>query len=263
MYGTLALSHRTVDDLREAAGGDAIDELRRLARPIEGLRVLNLSVTGFGTGTAELLSSSIPLLVDLGVDAHWQVIRASEDFAQISRAMYQALGGVQVHWTQEMTDTWLRYAAMNAGLLTEEFDVIVVHDPQPVAMRSYASDDYAAKWVLHPHLDLSSAQDDVWMLLRNHIEKFDAAVFDAPSFARPDLSLRTYIVPPAIDPNSARNMPLPDDVVRAVLEQYGVDPSARSSATSPPAMPRATSPASSPSGIASARRTRRRSSYLC
>lgn len=225
MYGTLALSHRTVDDLREAAGGDAIDELRRLARPIEGLRVLNLSVTGFGTGTAELLSSSIPLLVDLGVDAHWQVIRASEDFAQISRAMYQALGGVQVHWTQEMTDTWLRYAAMNAGLLTEEFDVIVVHDPQPVAMRSYASDDYAAKWVLHPHLDLSSAQDDVWMLLRNHIEKFDAAVFDAPSFARPDLSLRTYIVPPAIDPNSARNMPLPDDVVRAVLEQYGVDPS--------------------------------------
>ena len=83
MYGTLALSHRTVDDLREAAGGDAIDELRRLARPIEGLRVLNLSVTGFGTGTAELLSSSVPLLTDLGIDAQWQVVRASEDFVHV------------------------------------------------------------------------------------------------------------------------------------------------------------------------------------
>jgi trehalose synthase len=224
MYGTLALSHRTVDDLREAAGDGAIDELRRLSRPIEGLRVLNLSVTGFGTGTAELLSSSVPLLVDLGVDAHWQVVRASEDFVQVSRTMYQALGGVQVQWTQDMTDTWLRYAAMNAGLLTEDFDVIVVHDPQPAAMRSYAADATPAKWVMHSHLDLSSAQDDVWMLMRSHVESFDAAIFDAQSFTRPDLSLQTYIVPPAIDPNSARNMPLPDDVVRTVLEQYGVDP---------------------------------------
>ena len=225
MYGTLALSQRSIDDLRQAAGGDAIDELRKLARPIEGLRVLNLSVTGFGTGTAELLSSSVPLLSDLGIDAHWQVVRASEDFTHVSRAMYQALGGVSVHWTQDMTDTWLRYASMNADLLTEPFDVIVVHDPQPVAMRSFAREETSAKWVMHSHLDLSSAQDDVWMQLRNHIEKFDAAIFDAPAFSRPDISLETYIVPPAIDPNSARNMPLPDDVVHSILAQYGLDPS--------------------------------------
>ena len=61
MYGTLALSHRALDDLVDSAGRDTIDELRSLARPIEGLRVLNLSVTGFGTGTAELLSSSVPV----------------------------------------------------------------------------------------------------------------------------------------------------------------------------------------------------------
>ena len=38
---------------------------------------------------------------------------------------------------------------MNAGLLTEPFDVIVVHDPQPVAMRSFAGDATNAKWVMH------------------------------------------------------------------------------------------------------------------
>lgn len=224
MYGTLALSHRALDDLVDSAGRDTIDELRSLARPIEGLRVLNLSVTGFGTGTAELLSSSVPLMTDLGLDCSWQVVRTSEEFTHVTRAMYQALGGIYVPWTQEMTDTWLAYAAMNADLLTEPFDIVIVHDPQPAAIRSYVGDS-GARWLYHSHLDLSSAQDDVWMQLRHHIGQFDAAVFEAEHFQRDEnSSLKTYIVPPAIDPNSPRNMPLPDDVVRTVLERYGIDP---------------------------------------
>jgi trehalose synthase len=223
MYGTLALSHRALDELTDAVGEPAIRELRALARPLEGLRVLNLSVTGFGTGTAELLNSSVPLLVDLGLDCHWQVVRTSEDDAAASRAMYQALGGMYVNWTQEMTDAWLRFAATNADLLTEPFDVVVVHDPQPVAIRSFVGDSNA-RWVLHSHLDLSSAQDDVWLLVRRHAELFDAAVFEAPQFAREDLEVPVRVVPPAIDPNSARNMPLPDDMVGSVLQRYGIDP---------------------------------------
>ena len=40
MYGTLALSHRALDDLADTVDSSTIDELRALARPIEGLRVL-------------------------------------------------------------------------------------------------------------------------------------------------------------------------------------------------------------------------------
>jgi trehalose synthase len=224
MYGTLALSHRALDDLADSSGRDAIDELRALSRPIEGLRCLHLSLTGFGTGTSELLNSSVALMNDLGLDCHWQVVRASEDFVSVTRTMYQALGGVDVQWTHDMTDTWLRYASMNAELLTDEFDVIIVHDPQPLAIRSYAQTNARAKWIMHSHLDLSSAQDEVWMLLRPHVEKYDAAILSAPHFGRPDIDIKTYIIPPAIDPNSARNMPLPDDVIHTVLEQYGIDP---------------------------------------
>jgi trehalose synthase len=223
MYGTLALSHRALDDLVDAAGADTIDELRSLARPIEGMRILNLSVTGFGTGTAELLNSSVPLLSDLGLDCHWQVVRSSEDSTHVTRAMYQALGGVYVPWTQEMSETWLRYAEMNAELLTERFDVIIVHDPQPAALRAFAAAGSGAKWVMHSHLDLSSAQEDVWLALRSYIEPYDAVIFESASFLRPDISPRTYIVPPAIDPNSPRNMALPDEVIQAVLARYGID----------------------------------------
>ncbi len=223
MYGTLALSHRGLDEL-DGVGGVGVDELRRLARPVEGLRVLNLSMNGFGTGTAELLNSSVPLLVDLGLDVQWQVVRSSEEDLTVARAMYAALGGVYTTWTQEMTDTWLRNASMNADLLTEPFDVIIVHDPQPLALRSFVQTNTDAKWVMHSHLDLSSAQEDVWMLLRGHVEMYDAAIFSAPHFARPDVRIPSHVIEPAIDPKSARNMPLPDDVVRNVLEQYGIDP---------------------------------------
>jgi trehalose synthase len=224
MYGTLAIPQRALSDLVDAAGEPSITELRRLAEPLEALRVLNLSVTGFGTGTAELLNSAVPLLTDLGLDCHWQVVRGSEDTAHVTRAMYQALGGIYVPWTHEMTEKWERYASMNAELLTEQFDIIVVHDPQPAAIRSFVPEPESAKWVMHSHIDLSSAQEDVWLLLRPHIEKYDAAVFEARSFVREDLSVPIEIVPPAIDPASPRNMPLPDEVVRTVTERYGIDP---------------------------------------
>lgn len=224
MYGTLALSHRALDDLIDVAGQDTIDELRRLARPLEGLRVLNLSVAGFGTGNAELLNSSVPLMSDLGLDVQWQVVRSSEEDLPVARAMYQALGGIHTEWTHEMTERWQRYASMNADLLTEPFDTIIVHDPEPLAMRSYTKTNTDTTWIAHSHIDLSSAQEDVWMLLRPHIARYDTAIFPSPSFTRGDIRLKTYIVPPAIDPNSARNMPLQDEVVRSVLHQYGIDP---------------------------------------
>ena len=63
MYGTLALSHRALNDLEDSAGRDALDEIRALARPLEGLRVLNLSVTGFCTIMAmHWLTLSVPIL---------------------------------------------------------------------------------------------------------------------------------------------------------------------------------------------------------
>jgi trehalose synthase len=98
-----------------------------------------------------------------------------------------------------------------------------VHDPQPLAIRSFVPDD-TAKWVMDCHLDLTSAQTDVWMLLRTHVEKFDRAIFGSPNFVRGDMPVETRIVTPAIDPTNARNMPVPESVMRDVLVQYGIDP---------------------------------------
>ncbi len=93
MYGTLSLTPRSLKDYVPVAGKDRIDELVELAAPLRGLRVLNLSVTAFGTGVAELLRSSSPLFCDLGLDWRWQIVRADEEATQVNKMMYRALAG--------------------------------------------------------------------------------------------------------------------------------------------------------------------------
>ena len=226
MYGTLALTPKALDAYRPIVGEGAIDELRRLAEPLQGLRVLHLSVTAFGTGVAELLNAAVPLLSDVGLDCHWQVVRGAEESAAANRALYRARAGSPNDWSPEMGETWLRYSQMNAELLTEPFDVIIVHDPQPAAIRKYASHHVQSRsrWVLHSHLDLSSADPRAWALLRQHIDDYDAIVFDAEPFVHPDLKLREVaIIRPAIDPIGPRNMELDAETVRTILERYGLD----------------------------------------
>ena len=226
MYGTLALTPRSIRDFASVADEDTLAELARLARPLRGLRVLNLSITAFGTGVAELLSASVPLIRDLGLDCQWQVVRTGEEFAPVNRAMYMALTGHYVAWSRDMADVWQRYSAMNADLFTEDFDVVVVHDPQPAGIRSFVDEgrQAATRWVMHCHLDISGTQEDVWLLLRQHVEPYDAIVFETDSFVPSDVRARAVeVIRPAIDPLGPRNMDLSPESVTAIVERYGID----------------------------------------
>ncbi len=189
MYGTLALTPKALQDYRPLVGDASIEEIRRLAAPLRGLRVLHLSATAFGTGVAELLNAAVPLLSDIGLECSWQVVRPAEESAAANKALYRALAGGASAWTPEMEETWLRYSAMNAELLTEPFDVVVMHDPQPVAIRSFMPEPARSRmrWMFHSHLDLSSADPAAWAPLRRHLEGYDAIVFDADAFVHPDL----------------------------------------------------------------------------
>ena len=226
MYGSPAIAPRSIRDLAPVVGEETLAELERLARPLRGLRVLNLSIMAFGTGVAELLSASVPLMADLGLDCQWQVVRAGEEFMPVNRAMYMALGGRYVEWSRHMAEVWQRYNAMNADLFTEHFDVAVVHDPQPVGIRSFVDEARraATRWVMHCHLDISHAQEDVRLLVCQHAEPYDAIVFDAESFAPTDMLARGIeIIRPAIDPTGPRNMTLSPEAVAAITDRYGID----------------------------------------
>jgi trehalose synthase len=226
MHRTLVSKSKSLDDHIPIVGGGVVDELRRLAKPLKKLKVLNISVTAFGTGVAELLRSSVPLFCDLGLDCHWEVTRADEGFTYVNKAMYRALAGGQVEWSEEMTKVWEEYTAMNAELLRGQFDVIVVHDPQPAALRSYARKGRRREqWVLHSHIDAASAQGEVWGLLQPHILDYDALVFEDQAFlGQGTESSAVHFIAPAIDPLGTRNMEISDNAVEHLLNRLGIDP---------------------------------------
>jgi len=55
-------------------GAAEIDELRTLAKPLEGSTVEMVNSTAVGGGVAEILTRILPLMRELGLDARWQVM---------------------------------------------------------------------------------------------------------------------------------------------------------------------------------------------
>jgi trehalose synthase len=81
-----------------------------------------------------------------------------------------------------------------------------------------------AKWIWRCHIDTADPNPRVWGFLRPYLEGYDAAVFTLGGFAPPDVPVeRVEIIPPAIDPESPKNMELGEKTARRVLQWIGVD----------------------------------------
>ena len=61
MLQKVDVAPRQLDDYRDVIGPDALDELRALAAPLRGARVLQIHATPYGGGVSELLRSVVPL----------------------------------------------------------------------------------------------------------------------------------------------------------------------------------------------------------
>jgi trehalose synthase len=76
----VSVGSKSLADYTHLAGRPLVEEIRELAKDLEGLRVLHLSATAFGGGVSEILYTLIPLMNDVGIDAQWQVMLGREEF---------------------------------------------------------------------------------------------------------------------------------------------------------------------------------------
>ena len=67
MLQPVAVGNKSLADYTHLAGKPLIEDIRELAKDLQGLRVLHLSATAFGGGVAEILYTLIPLMNDVGV----------------------------------------------------------------------------------------------------------------------------------------------------------------------------------------------------
>ena len=100
--------------------------------------------------------------------------------------------------------------------------MVFIHDPQPAPLITHFP-DRKGKWIWRCHIDLSHPYRPVWRYLRQHLVDYDASIFSLDAFAQP-MPHRVFLIPPSIDPLSAKNLPLDSETIVQVLKDFGIDP---------------------------------------
>jgi trehalose synthase len=210
-----------LDEYRSIIGQADIDTLRFLAGSLRGKSLKMVNSTAVGGGVAEMLSRLVPLLSELEIQTHWDVITGGNDFFEVTKAFHNALHGAKYELTKAARDIFLQYNEQNRHRMHFDEDLVVIHDPQPVGLVSSRSES-PASWVWRCHIDLSNPNAEVWEFLRPFVEQFDAAIFSSQSFAR-QLPIPQYLFYPSIDPLSEKNKELPDSTVQKVCDEFRID----------------------------------------
>ena len=222
MLQPVPLAHKSLADYTHLVGRPLVEEIRELAAPLAGKRVLHLSATAFGGGVSEILFTLVPLMRDVGLDVEWQVIYGREEFFNATKLMHNALQGNPQDLTDEQWDIWQSYNEMNARELSSGWDVCVVHDPQPAALHTLVPEK-ATGWVWRCHIDLSTPNPATIERLLPHMASYHASLFHVRDYVPGGLDGGVHVVPPAIDPLTPKNMALSLEDSTFVCEQLGID----------------------------------------
>ncbi|MGB6429218.1 MAG: glycosyltransferase [Candidatus Acidiferrales bacterium] len=202
-----------------------IDELRALARPLQGRRVQMVNSTAVGGGVAEILNRLVPLIDELGLQIAWTVLEGDAKFFDVTKLFHNALQGDTREPTAEDLETFLECNRRNRSLLDRDSEFTVIHDPQPAALIEARAPN-AGHWTWRCHIDLSRPNPAVWQFLEQFVSRYDGAIFSSPEFSR-QLPTPQYLFYPSIDPLAEKNRDLEPEFVQSVLERFQVDPTRR------------------------------------
>jgi trehalose synthase len=221
----VALGHKTLADYTHIVGKDLTEQIRQLAEPLKGKRVLHVSATAFGGGVSEILYTLVPLMRDVGVDAHWHVIFGKEEFYNATKLLHNSLQGAEETLSDEQWEIFDEINQINAEGLQGEWDVVIVHDPQPIGLLRGAKEK-GENWIWRCHIDLSTPNPAPIERLLPMIEEYDASVWHMEKYVPDGMGRHreaVRIVPPAIDPLSPKNMAFSPEDAAFVCRQFGID----------------------------------------
>ncbi|MEA2089493.1 MAG: glycosyltransferase [Thermoproteota archaeon] len=220
----VSLNKVSLDKYSRIVGERETEEIRSLAKRIEKKRFCHVNSTSFGGGVAEILHRLVPLMKDVGLDAEWKVITGSDKFFNVTKTFHNALLGLESSLTKEMKNVYLRQNEMNSNLLDLNYDYVIIHDPQPLALINYCHEKIG-KWVWRCHIDLSQPNREFLDFLIPYITLYDASIFSLERYAKKFAKIKEIaVIHPSIDPLSDKNKPLSDSKVLSTLETYDVAP---------------------------------------
>jgi trehalose synthase len=198
---------------------------------LTGRTVLNVNSTASGGGVAEMLRSLLAYVRGAGVDAQWVVIKGDPHFFEITKRIHNNLHGAPGDGGPLGADEHRHYEEIlraNADellALVRPRDILLLHDPQTAGLvKSLKRAGVIVIWRCHVGADVANENvERAWAFLRPYLEDVDAYVFTrrqyTPGWADPQ---RTVVIPPSIDPFSAKNQEMAAADIDAVLHYVGL-----------------------------------------
>ena len=212
-------SSSLLDRYAPLIGARANTRLLRKAQRLRGLRILHINSTRDGGGVAQILSSLTPLMNDVGLEADWFVVEGTSKFFLFTKAIHNGLQGELVSPSPAHRAIHRQVALANiSAARLDEFDVVIVHDPQPLPLIEVRGRQI---WIWCCHIDLSVPSPNVWSYLATMVRRYDAAVFSLPEYAQ-SLPIPQHFILPAIDPFSLINQELSRSDASLHLDRYAV-----------------------------------------
>ncbi len=212
----------------------AASACRRSARRLRGKTVIHINATPVGGGVVEILRSQIPLERSLGIDSRWLVIEAEPEFFVVTKKIHNLFQGKPGRLTAADRRTYLRVNRELAASLTGYLSrrgigdcLLMVHDPQPLAMIDQLDGRCGINPSLRLHIDFTTANPDVISFFRPYISRYRRLILSSKNYLpafRWFPRGRIDIIQPAIDPFSGKNRVMAPAAAGWLLRRYGIDP---------------------------------------
>jgi trehalose synthase len=223
MLQLVNVGQKSLADYATIATRGLMEEIRRLAEPLRGKRLVHLSATAFGGGVAEINYALVPLMRDTGLEAEWRIIAGAEEFFAVTKTIHNALQGDPLALTQTQQEVYRRFQELNAEQFADDYDYVLVHDPQPAGMIEHFPES-ASHWIWRCHIDLSQPNREVLDFLLPWLGGYDAAIFHMQEYVPRGAEIApAFIWPPAIDPLTPKNMALSPEDAAYIVDQFGID----------------------------------------
>lgn len=216
-------------------GRERLDRLGERAasarQTLAGRSVVNVNSTAAGGGVAEMLYPLLGYARAYGIDARWLVIGGEPGFFEVTKRIHNGLyggdgdGGALGEAERAAYERPLAAAASALAEAVAPADVLVLHDPQTAGLIPRLRGRVGTiVWRCHVGYDGTSPWvERSWAFLEPYLAGVDAVVFSRRSFVPAFLAgARVAVVPPSIDPFTAKNEDLPDDLVRRILAATGL-----------------------------------------
>jgi len=222
---------RLAEVLRPEQAAELERTISRGSTLLSGRVVWSINSTAYGGGVAEMLHSIVGYARAGGVDARWLVVASEPDFFHVTKRLHNRLhgsagdGGPLGDHERAIYDRTTASAFAGLSSLIKPVDIVLLHDPQTAGLAAPLL-TLGASVIWRAHIGLDRPNDhtrEAWDFLLPYVRPAQAYVFSRKAYEWDGLDReRMSVIPPSIDPFSAKNQQLEPSNVRAILGAAGL-----------------------------------------